>query len=195
VLLETLAAEHISMSQNDGSFGGSTLGKAIVSNVNILSAYRNETTVTRDTRLQAVEAFIADLMDNSLTSFSQSRYFLDTKERQTVDAMVARKVIVYGEAKYIYVNMVLNVLVLLVCLSEAVRLRFWMNVNRLGLLDIASVAIEASRGGTQLAASIQTLFVKQDSGVVAVRLRRMSGGLNSIEHATKSDNLLDWDGN
>jgi hypothetical protein len=194
VLLETLAAEHSSISQTDGSFGGSTLGKAIVSNINILSAYRNETIVTKDTRLQAVEAFIADLMDNYLMSFSQSRYFLNPNERQTVDTMVAREVIVYGEKKYIYATLVLNLLVLLVCLGEAVSSRFWVNVNRLGLLDIASVAIEASRGETQLAASVQALPVKQDSGVVAVRLRRMSGGLNAIEHATKSDSLLDTDG-
>jgi hypothetical protein len=195
VLLETLAAEHSSTSQTDGTFGGSTLGKAIVSNINILSAYRNETTVTKDTRLQAIEAFLADLMDNYLMSFSQSRYFLNTNERQTVDTLVSREVIVYGEKKYIYATLVLNLLVILVCLGEAVRLRFWVNVNRLELLDIASVAIDASRGGTQLAATVQALSTKQVSGVVTVRLRRMSGGLNAIKHAGKSDSLLDAEDN
>ncbi|KAF2800467.1 hypothetical protein K505DRAFT_1523 [Melanomma pulvis-pyrius CBS 109.77] len=176
VLLEQLSAEHSYISYNDGAFGGSELGKAIRSNIDILRAYRNESTVNTDIMLQGVEDFIADLMDNSLLSFSQSRYFGERKERRSVDAELARHVVVYGEAKFIYAAGVLNLTILLVCFGEAARMRGWKRLSGLDLLDMASVAVGASFGGSKLAAHVQTLGARRDAtGKVKVRLRGIVG--------------------
>ncbi|PVH98201.1 hypothetical protein DM02DRAFT_682685 [Periconia macrospinosa] len=193
-LLTELAAEHSYMSALDSAFGGSQLGHAIRSNIDILHAYRNQTTFNETTMLNAIEDFIADVMDNSLLSFSQSRYF-GRKEQRIVEADVVRNVVVYGEKRFIYATIVLHFVVLSICVIEAVRTRFWNGLRNLDLLDMASVAVAASLGGTKLAAHVQNLGMGEVlmsrkrgaatdiTGAVTVRLRGMDGAMCAIEPA------------
>lgn len=193
-LLEELAAEHNYISALDSAFGGSQLGHAIRSNVDILRAYRNQTTSNETTLLNAVEVFIADIMDNTLLTYSQSRYY-GRKEQGVVTADVVRNVVVYGEAKFIYVAFALNLVVLVICVTEAVRTRFWNGLCNLDILDVASVAVSASFGGTRLAAHVQTkglsevlmpqkkVSAREVTGAVEVRLRNVDGTMCAIEPA------------
>ena len=185
-LLTQFAFEHSYISFNDGAFGGSTLGKAIRSNIGILRASRNETNVTTDTMLQGVSDFIADLVDNTLLTFWQSRYFGEN-ETSIVDAQLARNVVVYGDAKFIWAVMALNFLIVVLCCGEAVRTRSWKDLPPLDLLDVASVAVGASAGGLDLAAHVQSMGVtrvlyrsREVAGAVKVRLTNVDGVWCSI---------------
>jgi hypothetical protein len=205
-VLTQLAAEHTYISYNDGAFGGSTLGKAIRSNVDLLRAYRNETNATTDTMLAGVESFVADLVDNSLLSFSQSRYFGDGKEQKNITANLARNVAVYGEAKFIYAAVVLNALIVVIYVVEAVRSRFWARLTDLDLLDMASVAVGASLGGMKLAAHVQTLGMtsallpgqrlaaRDDAGEVKIRVTHTDGFMSKIEPADQRDGYVASEG-
>jgi hypothetical protein len=194
-LLMMLAAEHSYISKNDGAFGGSVLGRAIRSNINLLRAFKNERNFTKETTLQGIESFVQDVMDNSLLAFSQSSYFGKEKEKMEIFATVARNVVVYGESKFIYAAVVLNVLIIVICLTEAVRSRFWSRLPDLDLLDMASVAVGASLGGSKLAEYVQStgpnsallpgqrLAARDAAGDVKIRLRHTDGGMSAIEPA------------
>jgi hypothetical protein len=205
-LLAELAAEHTYIAYNDGAFGGSMLGKAIRSNINLLRAYRNETNVTTDIMLAGVESFVADLFDNSLLSFSQSQYFGNENERKNITATLTRNVVVYGEAKFIYATVLLNALILVIYVTEAVRSRFWAGLTDLDLLDVASVAVGASLGDTKLATRVQTLgtmsallpgqrlAARDDAGEVKIRVRHTDGFMSQIEPADERDRNVGSEG-
>ncbi|KAF2728675.1 hypothetical protein EJ04DRAFT_569299 [Polyplosphaeria fusca] len=199
-LLEELSAEHSQIGSNDGAFGGSQLGRALLSNMEILQAYRNESTPSNETKLQSVSDFVADLMDNTLISYSQSRFFGSRGkglERRVVDANVARNVVVYGEKKFIVAAACINFLILVVFFVEAIRTRFWGHLCNLDLLDMASVAVGGSYGGTKLAAQVQNMgsstillpgsrpSARDFTGAVMVRLKNINGAMSAIEPADR----------
>jgi hypothetical protein len=103
--------------------------------------------------------------------------------------------VVYGESKFIYTALVLNVLIIVICLAEDVRSRFWSRLPDLDLLDMASVAVGASLGGSKLAEYVQStgtssallpgqrLAARDAAGDVKIRLRHTDGGMSAIEPA------------
>jgi hypothetical protein len=186
-LLNELSSSYNDISCSAGTSGGSLLGTAIHSNINILRALRNDTSFNEETMLHSVEHFIADLTDNHLMSFVQARYFSSPEERRSVNADITKYAVVYGEAKFIYAAFVLNLSIIIICAIEALRTQFWKYISNLDFLDTASVAVGASLGGTELASHVQMLSMRPEardvSGAVKVRVRDVNGPTSAIELA------------
>ncbi|KAF2002965.1 hypothetical protein P154DRAFT_561474 [Amniculicola lignicola CBS 123094] len=173
------------ISANDGTFGGSGLGSAIKSNIKILASNLNQTYGSdNSTTLRAVESFVADMFDNSLQAFYLT-YYYRPKDRKGVVAEVSRAVVVYGEARFIYAAVVLNLVVLIVFAWEAIRTNFWKDIANIDLLDIVSVSTATSYGGNKLASHVSSLGVKRSvsvsAGTVKVRLRKINKTMSAIE--------------
>lgn len=193
-MLDEIAAEHNNIAGTDGSLGGSQIGHAIRSNVGVLRQTRNETAFNEQTTLDGIQSFISDLMDNTLMSFAQSQHFGHNASREA-DAEVTRNVVVYGKASFVYATVCINLLIVAICILEAVRTRFWKHICKLDLLDMASVAVGASYGGSKLAAQMQSLdqtrfllpgpraSVQEITGSVKVRLRDINDSMCAIEPA------------
>lgn len=201
-LLWEIAGEHSYISYNDGAFAGSMLGHAIRSNIDILSASHGEKLVSSETMLKGVEDFIADLMDNTLMSSSQSSFFSGGEGIHSVPANVARRAVVYGEAKFIYATFCVHLLIVGVCMIEAVRTRFWYQLSTLDLLDTASIAVGASYGGTTIAAHVKKMETArplllgsipstgQFSGDLRVKLKEAHGVVPALVSADTTSGII-----
>jgi hypothetical protein len=193
-LLSQLASEHNYMSLNDGQFGGSGLGHGILNNVNIVRAYANESSFSSESMLRGTEAFIADIMDNTLMLFAQSRLFT-SKSQISVPAVAAQEVVVYGTRRFIYATVGLNALIVTICIAQAIYTRFWNQLSKLDPFDTASIAVGASCGGKRLAShapinnTTRSLFTRSTimgsklGGNVKVKLREVDEAICAIELA------------
>ena len=137
----------------------SFIGQSFLSNVENVQARRNNTYVTlSDVEIGVSEALVS-LIDNSLSIYGAAQIIL-AADTANVTATVYLKVIKLGEPAYVYVSFAINFLIGLVVIAEAFRTRFWNGLPLFNSLDLKSVILGASAGGTAMSDAVD---VRTDS--------------------------------
>jgi hypothetical protein len=56
-----------------------------------------------------------------------------------------------GQTLYIFVELVINIVILIIVIAEAIRTKGWRDLSKWDYMDIRSVVISSSRGGKDIA--------------------------------------------
>ncbi|KAL1632893.1 hypothetical protein SLS58_011286 [Diplodia intermedia] len=157
--LANLTSKLAAFTYNDGSFGGSMLGRAMRMNTDNLNWTMHQTgseteMATEDILLRSLEDFITYAFDSSIIAMASSLAVL-TNATIPVNATVSVQAIVYGSAGYVYSIFAINAVICLVYAAEALRTRGWGLISPVDFLDMATLVVAASRGGSGIAESFE----------------------------------------
>jgi hypothetical protein len=100
--------------------------------------------------LRGIEDSLTSMLDNVLLAYSSAQLMIanDTSEVPTTALITSIRV---GEPIYIYAIAAINFLLVLVFLLEAARTKGWKGLKKFDYMDIKSVVIGTSIGGTAIA--------------------------------------------
>ncbi len=142
--------------QNACNLYTSVIGNTFQSNINNVHASRNATpsassrTANRAMTLQGIEDSLTSMLDNVLLAYSSAQLMIanDTSQVPTTALIMSIRV---GEPIYIYAIAAINFLLVLVFLAEAARTRGWKGLKKFDYMDVKSVVVGTSMGGTLIA--------------------------------------------
>ena len=168
-----------SFSDFDTTFGGSVLGRYMRLNVNSL---QNATTSDDQTFYQGIADFLASCTDDVLVALLSAQ-LVGANSTVPVVATVAVPAAVIGDERYIIIVLVLNFLVLVVFVTEAIRTGGWRELSSLDVTDLGGVFPGGLRGGTTLKREFGEAF----GGDLVVRLSSPRGKYPRILPANASE--------
>ncbi|OQU97849.1 hypothetical protein CLAIMM_03728 [Cladophialophora immunda] len=96
--------------------------------------------------LRGVENSITAMLDDILVGYASAQLMI-AKDSIEIPATVSLSAIRFGKSVYVYVNIAINVLVLLLVAEEAARSRGWKNLATFDYTNLTHLVIAASRGG------------------------------------------------
>lgn len=148
--------------QNACNLYTSIIGSTFQSNIKNLNASRkatpnasriNNTAIN----LQGVEDSLNSMLDNVLLAYSSAQLMVAHDYYQVPTTALVLSVRV-GEPKYIYSISTINFLVVLLFLLEAIRTKGWNGLKKFDFMDIKSVVIGTSMGGTAIANAVRRAY-------------------------------------
>ncbi|OMP86681.1 hypothetical protein BK809_0003853 [Diplodia seriata] len=113
--------------------------------------------------LQSLEDFITYAFDSSIIAMASSLAVL-TNETISVNATVSVRAIIFGSAGYVYGIFAINAVICIVYGAEALRTRGWRLISPVDFLDIATLVVAASRGGSGIAESFEEAVMGDSEG-------------------------------
>lgn len=164
-LTRTMVRQFELMSNDLTNLYMSLLGDALNSSI---AAYNmSRITFSRDPFTES-EATLAGLT-NSITAMADDMLVAYASAQLMVGKMFTSQrasVYVYalqfGQRVYIYAIFILNALIIIATVEEAIRTRGWRGLGRFNYLDPRDLIIAASRGGPRLAAAADRLREKEE---------------------------------
>ena len=163
------------------------LGQALMHNIaNVpVSPGKNSTS-----NLLGVTDAVDSFIDNILLSYASAELMI-TKDSVPSNITSEETAIVFGKPVYIYLIFTTNLIIFLVYLAEALRTRGWHDLTTFNYMDVKTVIVGASMGGTGIADEVNTLHEQKGStwraeakdriaGQVHAQLDRTSQGATAI---------------
>ncbi|MCJ1378611.1 hypothetical protein MMC17_001710 [Xylographa soralifera] len=149
----------------------SILGQTLIYNVANVEAFQG---VSNSSKLLGVADAITSLLDNILASYASAQLMVAQEEVPiNVDSQVTA--IVLGTSAYVFPIFTLNLLICLIYLIELSRTRGWRHLSNFNFMNIKSVIIGTSTGGT----------------AIATKARRLHETPTPVEHGSRSDHDAD----
>ena len=122
----------------------------------------------------AVDSFI----DNILLAYASADLMI-TKDFVPSNVTSEEAAIVFGTPVYIYLVFITNLISFLVYIAEALRTRGWRDLTTFNYMDVKTVIVATSMGGTGIADKVNTLHEENDSSWRAERKDRIAGQIHA----------------
>ena len=153
----------------------SMLGQALMQNIaNVLVAPGNHNASNLFGVTDAVDSFI----DNILLSYASAELMI-TKDSVPSNVTSEEAAIVFGKPVYIYLIITTNLIIFLIFFVEALRTRGWRDLPTFNYMDVKTVIVGASMGGTGIADEVNTLHEQKGSTWRAERKDRIAGQVHA----------------
>ena len=123
---------------------------------------------------EAVDSFI----DNILLSYALAELII-TKDFVPINVTAGEATIVFGTPVYTYLIFITNLIIFLVYIAEALRTRGWRDLTTFNYVDVKTVIIGTSMGGTGIADKVNTLHEQNGSTWHAERKDRIAGQIHA----------------
>lgn len=133
----------------------SVIGNTFESNINNVYASQYTTPNTskpydRATTFRGIEDSLTSMLDNVLLAYSSAQLMIANDTYQVPITTLITSIRV-GEPIYIYAIAAINFLLVLVFLVEAARTKGWRGLKKFDYMDVKSVVVGTSMGGTAIA--------------------------------------------
>jgi hypothetical protein len=159
------------------------LGNAFMDNMAALNSTspNYETTI-----LQSIENVFASLLDNAMVSYATAQMML-LNDTSTVAIVTATQAYTFAASIYVYPLQALNFIICCILIFEAIRTRNWRNLPRFEFMDIKSVIVAASEGGSGIAEQLRALRQKAGVGWSSSEDSRLAGGIKARLGVSEED--------
>lgn len=107
-----------------------------------------------------------------------SAQLMITKDFAPSDVTSEEAAIVFGTPVYIYLIFITNLIIFLVYIAEALRTRGWRYLTTFNYMDVKTVIVGTSMGGTGIADKVNTLHKEKGSTWRAERKDRIAGHIH-----------------
>ena len=172
----------------------SVIGEAFVNNMANVHAREG---VSKSSNLTAIVDVFESVLDNMLIAYGGAQATLDNHLNSTTGVQDSVSV-VFGSAGYIYAVLAINLLLCGAYVFEMCRTRGWRGLSKINFMDIKSMIIGASNGGSALAKSAHAAHHTRGTkwyaagddvlvGRLRIRLRMSSKDEFSVKLATDED--------
>ncbi|MCJ1403821.1 hypothetical protein MMC11_007044 [Xylographa trunciseda] len=141
----------------------SILGQTLIYNIANVEALQG---VSNSSKLLGVADAITSLLDNILVTYASAQLMV-AQEEVPIDVESQVTAIVLGTPAYVFPIFTLNLLICLVYLVEVSRTRGWRRLSSFNFMNIKSVIIGTSTGGTAIANKARR---QTDRGADQIRL-------------------------
>ena len=137
----------------------SMLGQALMHNIaNVPVAPGNNS----DSNLIGVTDAVDSFIDNILLSYASAELMI-TKDFVPSSVTSEEAAIIFGKPVYIYLIFTTNLIIFLVYFAEVLRTRGWRDLTTFNYMDVKTVIVGASMGGTGIADKVNTLHEQKGS--------------------------------
>ena len=119
-------------------------------------------------KLRGVEDAVTSIIDNVFGAYSAAQLMIQN-DNTTTSAEAKSDAIVFGSPAYIYPVLVVNLVICLVYAIEVIRTRGWNHSSSFDFMNITSVIISTSTGGSAIASKVQSLHRTQASSSEAAK--------------------------
>ncbi|KAK4692660.1 hypothetical protein P7C71_g4587, partial [Lecanoromycetidae sp. Uapishka_2] len=137
----------------------SILGQTLMYNIANVEAAQG---ASNTSNLLGVADAMNSLIDDILVSYGSAQLMI-TKDSIMSEVAAREVAIVIGSPAYTISIFVLNLLICLIYLFEVIRTRAWRHLTRFNFMDVKTVIIGTSIGGTAIAEKMRTLYDAQGS--------------------------------
>lgn len=181
------ALHHIGVSVSTALYVNG-LGNAFIDNIKNMQAARDETDDA--STLAGIEAVLTSILDDAMVAFSSAQIML-LNDTSPAPVVVTSAAYAFGTRGYIYAVVCISFLVTAGYIVEAFRTRGWRGLSKFDFMDVKSVIVAASEGGTAIAKEAQDLHHAEGTswdadaddaivGRICVRLEKSAGGSGGI---------------
>lgn len=153
----------------------SMLGQALmhnIANVPVVSGNINASNLLGVS--DAVDSFI----DNIILSYASADLMI-TKDYAPSNVTSEEAAIAFGTPVYVYLIFITNLIIFLVYIAEALRTRAWRDLTTFNYMDVKTVIVGTSMGGTGIADKVNTLHEQNGSTWRAERTDRIAGQIHA----------------
>lgn len=165
----------------------SMLGQALMHNIANVPVTPGNISVSN---LRGVSDAVDSFIDNILLSYASADLMI-AKDFVPSNVTSEEAAIVFGKPVYIYLIFTTNLVIFLVYIAEALRTRGWRDLTTFNYMDVKTVIVGASMGGTGIADKVNTLHEQKGStwraetkdgiaGQVHAQLERSSRGATAV---------------
>jgi hypothetical protein len=153
MLAHTAVRQFELISNDQTNLYQSLFGNSIVSsiaNYNI-SQHNSSAALPEETAsLTGLTSSLTAMLDDILGAYAsaQLRVSNQTLSTRTSIRVISMQV---GQTLYIFVELVINIVILIIVIAEAIRTKGWRDLSKWDYMDIRSVVISSSRGGKDIA--------------------------------------------
>jgi hypothetical protein len=112
--------------------------------------------------LTAIERSFTAMLDDILVGYASAQLMI-AEDSAEVPAVITVAAIRFGKSIYIYLIVGITAFVLLFAVEEAIRTKGWKDSPRFDYADYAQLAIASSRGGQELADSMEAIVAAADN--------------------------------
>ncbi|KAH0566072.1 hypothetical protein GP486_000537 [Trichoglossum hirsutum] len=134
------------MTLTDATLYSSVLGTMLQSNIDNVQQKHGSSAATAEDTLEGVAECLQVLIDDHLLATASAQLII-AKDIITVPATISYRAFSVGQKAYAITVVVINALVVLAFIVEAVRTWCWRDLPKFNFKDIKSVAIASSLGG------------------------------------------------
>ncbi len=163
----------------------SIVGQSLMYNIANVQAAQG---VSSTSNLLGVADWVNSLLDSILVEYSSAQLMI-AKESVNTTAESKMAATVIGTPAYIFPIFTLNLVICLIYLFEVYRTRGWRHLSKFNFMDIKSVIIGTSIGGTAIADRARTLHDMQSSVWHADQSDRIAGGIHVQLDKTTQDTV------
>lgn len=146
------------LSYIDACVGGCQLGRALRLNVNRLQNVTrsdNGATISRGS-----EDFLASIVDNTIVTLLNTRMVSGAPQAtKKVDMAIGVPAFVFGDVKFVYLVVAINLIVTAIYVIECLRTRAWAGIPQLDITNVSDLLISAYRGGMSSKEGVEMLTV------------------------------------
>ena len=153
----------------------SMLGQALMHNIANVPVGPGNVSVSN---LLGVSDSVDSFIDNILLSYASAELMI-TKDFLPSDVVSEEEAIVFGKPVYIYLIFTTNLIIFLVYFAEALRTRGWRDLTTFNYMDVKTVIVGASMGGTGIADKVNTLHEQKGSTWRAETKDRIAGQVHA----------------
>jgi hypothetical protein len=118
---------------------------------------------------------IQAMTDDLLVAYASAQLMI-ANDTRTVDVQVTVSAVRFGQPVYVYSMFVMNTLVVLAMVAEAVRTRGWRGLWGWNYCDFRDLVVASARGGEELLSGVEGDKRRGDGKGVRVMVREGDGG-------------------
>lgn len=100
------------------------------------------------------------MLDDILVNYASAQIMV-ANETKTTSASVTMKALQIGEGEYIIAIAILNAVLFLVVIEEAIRTRGWKTLTDFNYMSPRNLILGSSRGGSELANMVDTKIAEE----------------------------------
>ena len=155
----------------------SMLGQALLNNIDNVPPDDDPPNST-DSNLLGISDAVDSFIDNILLSYALAELMI-TEDFVPINVTSEEAAIVFGTPVYIYLIFITNLIIFLVYMAEALRTRGWRDLTTFNYVDVKTVIVGTSMGGTGIADKVNTLHEQNGSTWRAERRDRIAGQIHA----------------
>ncbi|KAL1968220.1 hypothetical protein VTN77DRAFT_2055 [Rasamsonia byssochlamydoides] len=149
------------------------LGSALMDNIQNVQAVQG---VSNASVFAGIEAVLTSMMDDAMVAFASAQIML-MQDTTPATVLVNSPAYAFGTFRSILAVVVITVLVAFVYGSQWGRTRGWRRLSKFDFMDVKSVIVAASEGGTAIAKEAQALHRSQGTRWYAAADDELVGGI------------------
>ena len=153
----------------------SMLGQALMHNIANVPVTPGNVSVSN---LRGVSDAVDSFIDNILLAYASADLMI-AKDFVPSNVTSEEAAIIFGKPVYIYLIFTTNLVISLVYIAEALRTKGWRNLTTFNYMDIKTVIVGASMGGTGIADRVNTLHEQKGSTWRAETTDRIAGQVHA----------------